>query len=119
MPVTNPASARIIVYNVVVTWVGNAVGIPGNKVDVSRTFTDPPSGGYGFDEGRYLQMCDEITGTISVAAGRSLKLPGNWRLQHEHDAIQNFIDATAIRLMAASMTPTGVRAHEYTMGVNS
>jgi hypothetical protein len=103
------------VYNVVVDWVGNAVNLPPNRIDVSRTFGGAPPAGYGFDEGRYLQICDEIIPKLSLAAGRALKLPGNWRVQHEKDAINTFIDAVALRLMAAPMTPLGVKAHAFAM----
>lgn len=117
MAITNPTNARVLVYNVVVDWVGGAVGIAANKVDVSRTFRGAPAAGYGFTEGRFLQMCDQITPTLTVASGRALKLPGTWRVNHEDDAIDVFIDGVALRLMAASMTPLGIRSHAFAMAL--
>lgn len=115
MPVTDPTSARILVYNVVVDWVAKQVNVPAKNIDVTRTFTDNPPAGYGFSEGNYLRMCDEITDPITVAAGRALSLPGAWRLSHENDAIAGFIDAVALRLIAAPLTPAGVSAHTWAM----
>ncbi|WP_298257295.1 hypothetical protein [Bradyrhizobium sp.] len=115
MPITDPAAARVLVYNIVVDWVGDAVNLAPDQVDVSRTFQGAPPAGYGFDEGRFLQMCDEIAPKLSLASGRVLKLPGNWRVQHENDAINTFIDAVALRLMASSMTPLGIKAHAFAM----
>lgn len=115
MPVTDPTKARLLVYNVVVNWVGPAVGIPSSRVNVSRTFQGAPPAGYGFNEGRFLQMCDQITATITNTSGRALKLPGQWRVNHEGDVIAVFIDAVALRLIAAPMTPSGVRAHQFAM----
>jgi hypothetical protein len=115
MPVTDPTSARILVYNVVVTWVGPKVNLPPNKVDVSLTFMDAPPGGYQFNEGMFLSMCDEITPVLAVASGRALKLPGPWRVKHEHDAINVFINEVALRLLAAPLTPAGVSAHNWAL----
>jgi hypothetical protein len=115
MAITDPSVARVLVYNVVVDWVGNAVNLPPNRIDVSRAFQGAPPDGYGFNEGRFLQMCDQIIPKLSLASGRALKLPGTWRVQHENDAINTFIDAVALRLMSAAMTPLGVRAHSFAM----
>lgn len=115
MAITDPSVARVLVYNVVVHWVGDAVNLPPNRIDVSRTFQGAPPAGYGFNEGRFLQMCDQITPKLSVAAGRALKLPGSWRVQHEQDAIDVFIDGVALRLMAAPLTPLGLKAHAFAM----
>jgi hypothetical protein len=113
MPITDPSRARILVYNVVVDWVGTAVGLPPSRVNVARTFKGSPPAGYGFSEGRFLQMCDQIAPKLSLAAGRSLKLPGQWRVQHENDAINAFIEAGAVRLMAAPMSALGVKARTF------
>ena len=113
MPITDPTKARLLVYNVVVNWVATAVGVPASRVNVSRTFKGAPSGGYGFDEGRFIQMCDKITPAIAVPSGRPLKLPGKWRVDHEADAIAVFIDAVAVKLLAAPLTASGARAHEF------
>jgi hypothetical protein len=107
MAITDPSVARVLVYNVVVDWVGNAVNLPPNRIDVSRAFQGAPPDGYGFNEGRFLQMCDQIIPKLSLASGRALKLPGTWRVQHENDAINTFIDAVALRLMSAAMTRSG------------
>jgi hypothetical protein len=103
MAITDPSVARVLVYNVVVHWVGDAVNLPPNRIDVSRTFQGAPPAGYGFNEGRFLQMCDQITPKLSVAAGRALKLPGSWRVDprtfwsvRSRPAARNFpYDATA------------------------
>ncbi len=113
MSATNPAAARILVYNVVVSWVGDAVGIPARRVSVSRTFKGSPTGGYGFNEGRFLQMCDEISVTISISSGRMLRLPGGWRVEHEDDVIAVFIDAVARKLLTSPISARGVRAREF------
>jgi len=39
--------------------------------------------------------------------GRSLKLSGAWRIKHQNDVIADYINAVAIQLMAAPMTPAG------------
>jgi hypothetical protein len=113
MPISDPTAARLLVYNVVVNWVGGAVGIPPTRVNVARTFKGAPTGGYGFNEGRFLQMCDEITPSIAIPAGRALKLPGKFRVDHEDDVIAVFIDAVATRLLASPLTASGARAHQF------
>jgi hypothetical protein len=116
LPVSDPVSARLLTYHVVTDWVGTAVGIPANKVDVSRKFNGAPPAGYGFNQGRYLQMCDEITATLAVSSGRSFKLNGTWRLSHINDDIGVFINAVALQILAAKLTPAGMAAHEWAMG---
>jgi hypothetical protein len=116
MSASDPTSIRITVFNVVVDWIATKVNTSPSKIDVSRTFVDNPPGGYGFSEGMYLEMCDEITPAIVRSSGRALKLPGNWRVQHEKDAISDFINAVAIRVIAAPLTSTGVKAHKWAMG---
>lgn len=113
MPITDKPKAVKLVYSVVVTWVGTAVGIPPSKVNVSRTFKGAPAGGYGFNEGRFLQMCDEITPTIAISSGRKLTLPGKFRVDNEDDDVATFINNVADRLLAAPLSATGVRAHEF------
>ncbi len=115
MAITDPSVARVLVYSVVVDWVGGAVNLPPNKIDVSRSFEGAPPNGYGFNEGRFLQMCDQIIPKLTLASGRALRLPGSWRVQHEQDAINTYIDAVALRLMAAQMTPLGVKSHAFAM----
>jgi hypothetical protein len=115
MPISDPTSARILVYNVVVSWVAKKVNTTPSNIDVSRTFVDNPGDGYGFDEGGYLKMCDEIAVTISTASGRPFNLPGTWRLQNENDTIGDFINAAALRLIAAPLSPAGVKAHAWMM----
>lgn len=113
MVVSDPTAARILVYNVVVQWVARAVNLPPSSVNVSRTFVDAPSGGYGFTEGRYLQMCGAITEDLIRTSGRSLTLPPGWRVQHEGDAIATFINAVAVRLVAGKLTPAGLSAFNW------
>jgi hypothetical protein len=115
MPVSDPTSARVLVYNAVVPWVAQQVGIAANTVDVSRTFVAAPPNGYDFDQGGYLRMCDQITVSITNAAQRTLTLPGPWRVEHENDVIATFINAVAVLLIAAPLTPTGISAHTWAM----
>jgi hypothetical protein len=115
MPVTDPNSARVLVYNVVVGWLASAVNLPQTSIDVSRKFMGAPTGGYGLNEGRFLQMCDDITAALNNATARTLKLPGQWRVQHENDVISAFINAVAVKLIAASMTAAGQKAHTWAM----
>lgn len=115
MTVIDPFNARILVYHTVVNWVGPAVGLPPQKVNVSRTFVDAPTKGYGFNEGRYLQMCDQISAALTISSGRLLKLPGTWRLKHEQDDIATFINEVAILLLAAPATAVGKAAHSWLM----
>jgi len=116
MPVTDPASARILVYNVVVAWVAKQTNNAANTIDVARTFVDNPPDGYGFSDGGYLQMCDGIIEPITTVSGRALKLPGAWRVKHKQDKIADFINATAVQLISAPLTPAGVSAHTWAMG---
>ncbi len=113
MPISDPTSARILVYNVVVHWVSQQTDAA--TIDISRTFVDDPPEGYGFDQGEYLNMCDEITSTISKTTARSFVLPGAWRLDHQQDSIGDFINQAAIVLIAAPLSPPGVQAHTWAM----
>ena len=115
MTITDPMKARVLVYNIVVNWVGTAVNISPSQVDVSRTFSQAPSDGYGFTPGGFNKMCEEVTPQIVVASGRALNLPPKFRHDHAGDAIAVFIDAVALKLMAAAMTASGIRAHQFVM----
>jgi hypothetical protein len=115
VPITDPTAARLLVYNVVVNWVASAVGLSGRQLDVSKTFMGAPTGGYGFNEGRFLQMCDQITVTLSNSSGRSLRLSGALRVSNEADDIQTFINNAALALIAAPLTRTGRAAHAWVM----
>jgi hypothetical protein len=117
VPVTDPTSARVLVYNIVVAQIAKSVGgISPGDVDVSRTFVDAPPGGYGYSHGGYRQMCGAITDPIATTSGRAFTLPGPWQEQHEPDSIAAFINAAALRLIAAPLSPAGVSAHTWVMG---
>jgi hypothetical protein len=114
MPITDPTGARLLVYNTVVDWLmSGPPELP--SVDVGRTFMGPPPGGYDLDEGLFLQMCDAITASLVKAAQRTFTLDGAWRVQHEQDVISTFINAVAILLIAAPMTPLGKQGHIWAM----
>jgi hypothetical protein len=115
MPGNDPMAAQILVYSVVVEWVAAAVHIDSKDVDDDRKFSGNPPAGYGFDEGQFLKMCDEITPTLIKASGRALKLPGKWRVAHEDDSIGDFVTATAVAVLAAPLTPLSVQAHSWAM----
>jgi hypothetical protein len=115
MPTSDPTSTRILVYNVVVEWVGRAVNLQPDHVETDRTFQGASPNGYDFNEGRFLQMCDQITVTLISASGRKLRLPGKWRVAHEQDKIAQFINAVAVRLIAAPLNNLGVEAHAWAM----
>lgn len=113
MPISDPISARILVYNTVVDWMAKKKDLP--RVEVGRTFMGPPPGGYGFSEGAFLQMCDDITDSLRAATQRKLTLSGPWRVQHERDVISAFMNAVAVLLIAGAMTPAGRDAHTWAM----
>ena len=77
------------------------------QIKVGRKFAGPPPDGYGQTKGAFLTMCDEISATLSAVTGRALKLSGAWRIKHQNDVIADFINAVAVALMAAPMTPAG------------
>jgi hypothetical protein len=117
VPVTDPTSARVLVYNIVVDQVAKFVGgISPKDVDVSRTFVDADPAGYNYSHGGYRQMCAAITDPIATTSGRAFTLPGPWQEQHLNDSIATFINAAALRLIAAPLSPAGVSAHAWAMG---
>ncbi|NPU65455.1 hypothetical protein HL667_10665 [Bradyrhizobium sp. 83012] len=105
--------ARVLVYNIVVSWIGRAVGIAPKRVNVSRGFGGAPPAGYGFNEGMYIRMCEEITPSIAAASGRAFTLPGKWRLDHASRSIGVFINDAAGRLLQSRETATAKYAREY------
>ena len=118
MPVSDPVGARVLTYHVVTNWIAKAVpGLSsGADVDVSRKFGPAPPAGYSFSNGQYIKMCGEITHELVVASGRSFTLEGPWRLKHQNDEIASYIAAVALKMLAGSLTPAGVAAHEWAMG---
>jgi hypothetical protein len=107
MPVSSGTNARVIVYNTVVNWLAPKVNLAPAQIRVGRKFAGPPPDGYGQIAGAFLTMCDQISATLSECTGRSLKLSGAWRIKHQNDVIADYINAVAIQLMAAPMTPAG------------
>jgi hypothetical protein len=117
MPVSSATSARVLVYNAVVEWLGPRVGLPPNKIDVTRKFAGPPPGGYGQTGGSFMTMCNDISATLSVMAGKKLTLTNPWRVAHQGDVIAVFINAVAVLLIAAPMSPTGKKSLTWAMEV--
>lgn len=105
--IASGTTARVIVYNTVVTWLAPKVNLAPAQIRVERKFAGPPPDGYGQAKGAFLTMCDEISTTLSACTGRALKLSGAWRIKHQNDVIADFINAVAVALMAAPMTSSG------------
>ena len=110
MPVSSGTNARVIVFNTVVNWLGPNVKLSPSQIDVQRKFAGKPPGGYLQTNGAYMQMCDDISDTLSATTGRKVVLSGGWRIKHQGDKIADFINAVAIVLMAAGMSTTGHKA---------
>jgi len=115
MPVTDPMGARILVYNTVADWLAGPPVNLAQSVETGRTFIGGPPGGYGLTEGNFLRMCDDISVLLSKATQRTLTLTGQWRVQHERDVLSTFMNAVAVELLAAQLTPGGKDAHAWAM----
>jgi len=110
MPVSSGTNARVIVYNVVVHWLGPRVKLPPSQIKVDRSFAGAPPAGYGQTTGAYMTMCDDISLSLSATTGRRVVLSGGWRINHQGDKISDFIDAVTVVLMASGMSATGRKA---------
>jgi hypothetical protein len=113
--ISSGTNARVIVYNTVVNWLAPKVNLAPAQIRVERKFAGPPPDGYGQVRGAFLTMCDEISAALSECTGRALKLSGAWRIKHQDDVIADFINAVAIALMAAPMTPSGRKSLVWAM----
>lgn len=116
MPISDPSSARVLVFNTVVPWIAEHVGLPTTSVDVGRSFSAAPPDGYSIDAGEFDGMCDEIAVDLTKASQRDLRWPANFKSDHQDDEIAAFINTVAVLLIAAPLTPTGVAAHTWAMG---
>jgi len=115
MPVSSGTNARVLVYNTVVNWLAPRVNLAPAQIRVERKFAGPPPGGYGQVKGAFLTMCDDVSEKLSETTGRALRLSGAWRIKHQNDVIAVFINAVAVALMAAPMTPAGKKSLVWAM----
>ena len=99
--------AQDLVYNIVVPWVAQqALIVPPNVVDTSRTFPDPPPKGYYISQGNFDDLCQKV---IAAAASKkiTLTLSLSWKQdQFNNSTIDDFNGQTAALVVAASASPT-------------
>jgi hypothetical protein len=110
MPVSSATEARVLVYNIVVAWLAPRVGLPASKINVGRTFRDPPPSGYSQTTGAYMSMCDHVADRLQETTGRAITLPVNWRIKYEGATIAAYINAVSVRLLSSQMNATGKSA---------
>lgn len=99
--------AQDLVYNTVVPWVAQqAIIVPPNIVDTSRTFSALPPNGYEIDWGDFQNLCTLII-NAGATAGVKLALAFAWKQnQFNNSTIDDFNGQTAALLAAAPALAT-------------
>jgi hypothetical protein len=115
MSATDPTGTRLLVYHAVLNYFAPKVGLQPDQIDTSRTFKDAPPQGYGQKPGAFKTMCQTITGTLQQSTGRNFTLSDTWQLANQGDTISAFINAVAVQLLSAKLSPTGKKALLWSM----
>jgi hypothetical protein len=110
MATGDPTGTRMMVYHIVVSYFAPLVNEQPTDIDISRTFSGSPPGGYGQVPGAFMSMCDAITPQLQSASCRAVTLSVSWRIQHQGDTIETFINQVAIEVLAAPLSDTGKNA---------